>query len=101
MGLQSEENICDERDKGKAVMLDQAVTALPVVALTVLCLCPFLLSCPHILGHCRGSSALWNTEKKDLLRFNTGSTGNSSAFCEIYVIFNQVRSVVKIKRQLI
>lgn len=90
----------DEGDKGRTEMLGQIATILPVVALTVLCLCPLLVSCPFILGHCRGSSVLWETEKKGLLHFDIGYASNS-AFCKVYVIFNQVRSVVKMKSQLI
>lgn len=101
LGLQGETKVYDEGDKGRTEMLGQIVTILPVVALTVLCLCPLLVSCPLILGHCRGSSVLWETEKKGLLHFDIGYANNSSSFCKIYVIFNQVRSVMKMKWQLI
>lgn len=64
LGLQGETKMYDEGDKGRTEMLGQIVTILPVVALTVLCLCPLLVTCTLILGHCRGSSVLWETEKK-------------------------------------
>jgi len=100
LGLQGKKKVYDEGDKGKMGMLGQTVTILAVVALPVLCLHPLLVSCPLILGHCRGSSVLWETEKKGLLLFNTDSANNSSAFCKTYVLFNLVRSVVKMKWQL-
>lgn len=93
--MQGEKKKFDEGDKGKTEMLGQIVTILTVVALTLPCLCPLLVSCLLILGHCRGSSVLRESEKKGLF----GS--NSSALCKVHVILNQMRSVVKMKWQLI